>query len=278
MEVLGNARELVKTAVAERVRMLVVGAGLWMDLPRHVEDTEVALVPIVGNVRATNLILRNWDRKYGRVPGAVIVEGPLAGGHLGHSLADLADPENVCLERIIPAVLQVIEPYQQKYGIKIPVIAAGGIHDGHDMARMLRLGASGVQIATSFVVCDECTAHPNFKQMYLDCTEDDLVVIKSPVGMPAKAIVNPFVRGLASNVATRVVCPYHCLKSCKREQALYCIAERLTMAYNGDVTNGLVFAGAKAHLLKKTTTVRGVIQGLLADLKEEGFVPSVPLT
>ncbi|MFA6524647.1 MAG: nitronate monooxygenase family protein [Patescibacteria group bacterium] len=278
MEVLGNALELIKTAVAEKIRMLVVGAGLWIDLPRHVEDPGVALVPMFGNVRAAGLVLRNWDRKYGRIPSAVIVEGPLAGGHLGHSLADLADPTNVCLERILPAVLRVIEPYEQKYGIKIPVIAAGGVHDGHDIARMLRLGASGVQMATNFVVCDECSVHPNFKRMYLDCSEEDLQIIKSPVGMPGRAINNPFLRGMATGVATKVVCPFHCLKSCKREQALYCIAERLLMAYNGDVTNGLVFAGAKAHLLKQTTTVRGLFRDLLDDLRQEGFVPSVQLT
>jgi NAD(P)H-dependent flavin oxidoreductase YrpB (nitropropane dioxygenase family) len=278
MEVLGNAHELIKTAVAEKVRMLVVGAGLWTDLPHHVEDPDVAIVPMFGNVRAAGLVLRNWDRKYGRIPGAVIVEGPLAGGHLGHSLADLADPDNVCLERILPAVLRVIEPYEQKYGTKIPVIAAGGVHDGHDIARMLRLGASGVQMATNFVVCDECTVHTAFKQMYLDCREEDLQIIKSPVGMPGRAINNPFLRGITNGVATKVVCPFHCLKSCKREQALYCIAERLVMAYNGDVINGLVFAGAKAHLLKQTTTVKGLFRELLNDLNEEGFVPSIQLT
>lgn len=271
MGVLSNAVELVKTAVAEKVRMIVYGAGIPTYLPSHVEDPGVALVPIVSSARVVRLILANWDRKFERMPGALILEGPLAGGHLGFSAEQLADPENFCLEKILPEVLKVIEPYQQKYGKRIPVIAAGGIHTGQDIAQMLRLGAAGVQMATRFVVTKECTASNAFKQMYLNCTESDLRIIHSPVGMLGRAISNPFLASLNGGDGSEVVCPFYCLTACKREQAPYCIAKALLLAYKGNVSNGLVFAGAKAHLLKQTTTVENLFKELLDGLQSEGF-------
>ncbi len=266
MGVLANADDLIKAAVKEGIKIIVYGAGLGAKLPALIPDLSVNLVSIVSSSRVAELILRSWDKRYQRTADALILEGPLAGGHLGFSEEQLARPEEYSLEILLPQILETIKPFEDKYGKKIPIIAAGGIYTGKDIGRMLSLGASGVQMATRFVCTEECDVSQEFKQRYLDATEEDIVIIKSPVGMPGRAIYNKFLNDLET-ADSKVKCPYRCLTACKIETAKYCIARALLNSYFGDVDHGLIFCGQNAYRVDKIVTVKELIAELLAELE-----------
>ena len=267
MGVLSNVNDLIMAAVREGVKIIVYGAGLPTKLPGLIEDNSVNLVPIVSSARVAELILRVWDKRYERTADAIILEGPLAGGHLGFSEEQLDHPEKYSLDKLLPEVLETVKTYEDKYGKKIPVIAAGGIFNGKDIARMLSLGASGVQLATRFVCTEECGVSPEFKQAYLDANEEDIVIIKSPVGMPGRAIKNKFLRDLEIKGKLKIKCPYKCLSACKVDKARYCIALALVNSYFGDVDNGLLFCGQNAYRINKIVTVKELISELLTELE-----------
>lgn len=267
MGVLSNVDDLIKTAIAEGVKMIIFGAGLPTRLPELVSDHSVNLVPIISSARVAELILRVWDKRYKRTADGLILEGPLAGGHLGFSEEQLEHPEEYSLEKLLPEVLESIKLYEDKYGKKIPVIAGGGIYDGKDIARMLSLGASGVQMATRFVCTEECDVSREFKQAYIDAREEDIVIIKSPVGMPGRAIKNNFLKELEIKGKQKIKCPYQCLTLCKVESAQYCIALALLNSYFGDVDHGLIFCGQNAYRVNQIVTVKELIQELIAELR-----------
>ncbi len=268
MGVLSNVDDLVKTAVREGIKMIVFGAGLPTKLPALVQDPSVNLVPIVSSSRVAEFILRIWNKRYQRTADALILEGPLAGGHLGFSEEQLKHTEDYSLEKLLPEVLETIKPYEDKYGKKIPIITGGGIYNGKDIARMLSLGASGVQMGTRFVCTEECDVSREFKQAYLDAKQEDIVIIKSPVGMPGRAINNRFLKDLEVKGKLKIKCPYRCLTACKVEKARYCIAQALVNSYFGDVDHGLIFCGQNAYRIDKITTVKKLIHELLSELKE----------
>jgi len=267
MGVLSNVDDLITTAAREGIKIIVYGAGLPVKLPGLVEDSSVNLLPIVSSARVAELILRVWDKRYQRTTDAIILEGPLAGGHLGFSEEQLYQPEKYSLENLLPEVLETVKAYEDKYGKKIPVIAAGGIFNGKDIARMLSLGAAGVQMATRFVCTEECGVSQEFKQSYLDAKEEDIVIIKSPVGMPGRAIKNKFLKDLEIKGKLKIKCPYRCLSVCKVGEAKYCIALALVNSYFGDVDNGLIFCGQNAYRIDKIITVKELISDLLAELE-----------
>lgn len=267
MGVLSNVDDLIMTAIREGIKIIVYGAGLPTKLPGLIEDTSINLVPIVSSARVAEFILRSWDKRYERIPDAIILEGPLAGGHLGFSEEQLGQLDKYSLENLLPEILETIKTYEDKYGKKIPVIAAGGIFDGKDIARMLCLGASGVQMATRFVCTEECDVSHEFKMIYLNAKEEDIVIIKSPVGMPGRAIRNKFLDDLEIKGKLKVNCPYRCLTACKARDARYCIAQALLNSYFGDVDRGLIFCGQNAYRINKIVTVKELISGLLAELE-----------
>ncbi len=267
MEALSNAKDLIKAAVKGGIKMIVVGAGLPLKLPAIVEDDSVNLVPIVSSGRAAGLILRSWDRRYQRTADAFILEGPLAGGHLGFSNEQLDHIDEYSLEKLLPDVLSAVKIYEDKYDKKIPIIAGGGIYDGKDIARMLSMGASGVQMGTRFVCTDECNVSPEFKQAYLDASEQDIAIIKSPVGMPGRAIKNKFLKELENNGKLRIKCQYRCLSACNIEKAKYCIAKALLNSWAGDVDNGLIFCGQNAYRINKIVSVKELFSELCTELK-----------
>ncbi|MCK4344638.1 MAG: nitronate monooxygenase [Bacteroidales bacterium] len=269
MGVLSNADDLIKSSVEEGIKMIVYGAGLPMKLPNLAHDPSVNLVPIISSARVAGLILRVWDQRYEKTADGLILEGPLAGGHLGFSEEQLQQPEKYSLEKLLPEVLETIKPYEDKYGKKIPVIAAGGIFNGKDIAKMLSMGASGVQMGTRFVCTEECDVSQEFKQAYLDSKEEDMVIIKSPVGMPGRAIRNHFLKDLEVKGKLKIKCPYRCLTVCQVEKAQYCIALALVNSYLGDVDNGLIFAGQNAYRCNKIVTVKELIKELLSELEAE---------
>lgn len=267
MGVLSNARDLVETSVREGIKLIVSGASLPLKLPEMVDDATVKILPIISSGRAADLVLRTWDRRYARTADAVILEGPLAGGHLGFSFKELQEPEKHSLSVLLPEVLAAVEPFEKKYGRKIPVVAGGGVFSGADIARMLQAGAAGVQMATRFVCTEECEVAPEFKQAYIDSREEDIVLIQSPVGLPGRAIHNQFLRNLENDTADRLKCPYRCLMTCDIAKARYCIAQALASAYKGDMEKGLVFCGQNAYRVDKIVTVKELIAELRAELE-----------
>ena len=268
MGVLSNVNDLIKASEQEGIKMIVFGAGLPTKLPALVQDPSVNLVPIISSARVAELILRTWDKRYERPTDGLILEGPLAGVHLGFSAEQLEHPEDHSLEKLLPEVLEAIKPYEDKYGKKIPVITAGGIYTGKDIARMLSLGASGVQMGTRFVCTEECDVSQEFKQTYLEAKKEDIVIIKSPVGMPGRAINNRFLKDLEVKGNLKIKCPYRCLTACDVKTARYCIAQALLNSYFGDVGHGLIFCGQNAYRVDKIITVKELFQELLCELKE----------
>jgi NAD(P)H-dependent flavin oxidoreductase YrpB (nitropropane dioxygenase family) len=267
MGVLSNADGLVKTAVEEGVKIIIFGAGLPLKLPTLVEDPSVNLLPIVSSARAAKLILQAWDRKYERTANGIVLEGPLAGGHLGFSAEQLETPDDYALEKLLPELVETLKSFEDKFGTQIPVIAAGGVFDGCDIARMLSLGASGVQMATRFVCTHECDVSQEFKQAYLDAKEEDIVIIKSPVGIPGRAIRNKFLRDLEEQGSVAVRCPYKCLTACKMQDARFCIAAALLNSYFGDTDNGLIFSGQNSHRIDKIVSVKELVAELMDGVK-----------
>ncbi len=268
MGVLSNVDDLLRAAVEEGIKIIVFGAGLPMRLPKVVEDPFVNLVPIVSSARGAELILRGWAKRFDRTAGAIILEGPLAGGHLGFTAEQLQHLEEHALDKLVPELVDTVKPFEDRYGRRIPVIAAGGIFDGADIARMLSLGASGVQMATRFVCTEECDASAEFKQTYLDAMEDDIVIVKSPVGLLGRAIRNKFLEDLETVDKLEIRCRYRCLSVCKVAEAKFCIAQALVNAYLGDIDHGLVFCGRNAHRIHEIVTVRELINGLLEELRQ----------
>lgn len=267
MGVLSNVEDLIVASVNEGVGMIVFGAGLPTRLPALVEEGSANLVPIISSARVGKLILRMWDRRYSRIPDGLILEGPLAGGHLGFSYDQLKQPEMYSLEILLPQVLETIEPYEDKFGRKIPVIVAGGIYDGKDIAHMLSIGASGVQMATRFVCTVECDVSEEFKQAYLDSEEEDIVITKSPVGMPGRAIRNKFIKDLEADAKSKIKCFYRCLTACDVKTAKYCIALALINAWKGDVDQGLILCGQNAYRVREIVTVKELISELIAGIE-----------
>jgi nitronate monooxygenase len=265
--VLSNARDLIQTSVREGIKVIVSGASLPLKLPEMVEDATVKLLPIISSGRAADLILRTWDKRYARTADAVVLEGPLAGGHLGFSFEQLREPEKYSLSVLLPEVLAAVKPFEEKYRRKIPVVAGGGIFTGADIARLLQAGASGVQMATRFVCTDECEVAPEFKQAYLDSKVDDIVIINSPVGLPGRAIHNQFLRNLEAGTLERLKCPYRCLTTCNIAEARYCIALALVNAYQGDMDKGLVFCGQNAYRVNEIVSVKKLIAELRAEIE-----------
>jgi nitronate monooxygenase len=267
MVALSNFEDLAKTSAREGVELIVSGAGLPLKLPKYAADTSVNLLPIVSSGRAATLILKTWDKRFNTTADALVLEGPLAGGHLGFSYEQLQNPEQYSLEILLPEVLEAIKPYEDKYGKKIPVIAAGGIYDGKDIARMLRLGASGVQMATRFVGTYECDVADEFKQAYLDAKAEDIAIIKSPVGMPARAIKNKFIKDLEIKEKIPIQCYYRCLIACKVSEARYCIAKRLVNSCEGRTDEGVIFCGSYAYRVNKIVTVKELMAELVREIE-----------
>ena len=245
MYALTDYEELVEVAVKENIDLIISGAGIAKNLPRLVGENHISLVPIVSDKRVAKIITRAWS-KYGKVPDAFIVEGPEAGGHLGFGYDDLVNNTSLRLEEIAKDVIDFAND-PGNFDRQVPVVVAGGIYTGKDIAHYRELGAAGVQMATRFVTTHECDADDRFKQAYLDTTEEDMVIIKSPVGMPGRAIRNSFLERVMNEEKIEFKCNFNCLKSCKPEESSYCIAKALVGAQRGDFKEGFAFAGANAY-------------------------------
>ncbi len=259
---MNNYRELVMTAIEEGIDLVVTGAGLPLELPELVKGTHTKIAPVISSGKAAAVISKMYDRKFQITADLFIVEGPEAGGHLGFKAEDIESGNYQTLDELVPEVLEAIRPYEEKYGKKIPVIAAGGIFTGEDIARMISLGASGVQMATRFVGTEECDAHPNFKQAYLNANKEDIRLIKSPVGMPGRAIHNDFAQTLDEG-DIRVRRCYNCLIPCDPKTTPYCISDALMSSVQGE--NGLIFAGSNAYRVNAIVKVQDLFDELVSE-------------
>ncbi len=262
MVALTDYENLVKTAVEENVDMIIAGAGLPLDLPKFLNGKDIKLIPIISSSRAFQIICRRWQSHFNKLPDAVIVEGVHAGGHLGYSYESVTGNTALTLEQIVEDVIIVANSFEPI----IPVIAAGGIFDGEDIARFLRLGVSGVQMATRFVCTDECDVHPNFKQAYLNAKAGDITIIKSPVGLPGRVINNSFVEKIKQGKTVPFECNYKCLRTCEPEKAPYCIAKVLANAAKGKMDESFAFAGSNAGKCNEIIPVKKLVEKLVEEL------------
>lgn len=259
-----NYEEMVKKAAESGADIIISGAGLPKNLPELVKGTNTMIAPIVSSDRAANLICKLWTTKYNYVPDMIVIEGPKAGGHLGFKLEEL-NQEDVNIYDIVSKVKEVAKQYEEKYKKNIPVIAAGGIYDGKDIVKALNSGANGVQIATRFVATEECDADIKFKEAYVQAKSEDVVIIKSPVGMPGRAINNKFLNNLSEFKLKKCL---NCIKTCDRKTIPYCITQALINSVNGDIDNGLVFCGSNVDRIDKITTVEDLMDELVKEAKE----------
>ena len=262
----------VRTAIEEKVDIVFSGAGLPFDLPkilnetceRKKEELKTKLVPIVSSGRAAAIIAKKWLARHSYLPDAFVVEGPQAGGHLGFSKEHLDDPA-YSLETLVPQVVEAVKAFEDKAGRPIPVIAGGGVYSGEDIARFLDLGAAGVQMGTRFVATHECDADDRFKQTYLDAGESDVTIIKSPVGMPGRALGNEFIDSMREGGKKPFKCIFKCLSTCDPQQAPYCIASALINAMKGNLERGFAFCGANVPRINKIVSVHELIASLEAE-------------
>lgn len=267
MVAMTNFTDMVKTAIAEKVDILIAGAGLPLDMPSFLKKESITkLVPIVSSARAAKIICEKWKANYDYLPDAVIVEGPMAGGHLGFKEEQIGDSD-YRLEKLVPEIVNELKLFEEKYNQSIPLIAAGGIYTGQDIHDILKLGASGVQMGTRFVTTDECDASQAFKQTYIDAEERDIEIIKSPVGMPGRAILSSFIEKVRAGKKQPKKCPFKCIKTCDISKSPYCIIVALMNAFKGNFENGYAFAGANAFRATSISSVKEVFQSLLNEYR-----------
>jgi len=276
MVALSDYDELSLVAVEEGADLVFLGAGLPLKNPKTLSldilrKVPIKVVPIVSSARAANIIFQYWVKNYNHVPDAVVVEGPLAGGHLGFKKEQINDP-NYTLEKILHEVISVIKTFEQQFNKNIPVIAAGGIYTGVDIHKFIKLGVQGVQMATRFVATYECDADVRFKEAYVKCKEEDLIIIDSPVGLPGRAIRNKFLDEVSSGVRKPFKCPWKCLKTCDFRKVPYCIALALTKAKKGKLEDGFAFAGANAFRVDKIVSVKELIETLLLEYERAASI------
>ncbi|MDD2524032.1 MAG: nitronate monooxygenase family protein [Endomicrobiia bacterium] len=265
MAVVSDFEDLVKIAVNEKVDLIIVGGGLPLKNPlKNFGKVKTKILLKVSSARAASLLFKYWDKNYNTVPDGVVVEGPLAGGHLGFKPETLNDPQNK-LECLVPEVIQAVIPFRNKFKKDIPVIAAGGIYTGADMCKFIKMGASAVKMATRFVATYECDASEEFKKTYINCTKEDIGIIKSPVGLPGRAILNDFTREIAAGHKKPFNCLWKCLKTCDYKISPYCISMALVNARNGNLKDGFAFAGANAYLVDKIVSVKELIQSIMQE-------------
>ena len=229
--------ELAKLAMQHGADALFAGAGFSRDMFVWGREYGVEVVPIVGSARVAQL-----SEKFGA--SAVVVEGYEAGGHLG---------TDRLMRDLLPEIVEAVD---------IPVIAAGGVVTGQDIAEVLDMGAAGVQMGSRFAATEESSAPDEFKQMYVDATDDEVVIIKSPVGMPARGLRSPFQRRVESGEKIEMAPCRSCLKQCHKD---YCIIDRLERSQRGDLETGLIFSGASAARIHDVPKVADLVDRLVSE-------------
>lgn len=269
MMALTDHEALIKTALDEDIDLIIMGAGLPLKIPALIADAghqgcRTRLAVKVSSAKAAKLIFQYWSNKYNIIPDAVVVEGPLAGGHLGFKKEELTGPV-IPLYKLIEETVDTVYPFERQFGKEIPVIAAGGIYTGKEVYDILQSGAKAAKLGTRFVTTDECDASTAFKESYLSCNQDDIVIISSPVGLPGRVVNNPFVEEILQGHTKPFKCAWNCLSACNFREAPYCIAQVLFNAARGKMGEGFAFAGANAYRAARIQPVSEVICELMQE-------------
>lgn len=251
--------EYVKSAVKAGIDIVISGAGLPIDLPKYVEGSKTKIAPIVSSLKSLTVICRMWERKYQTAPDLVVIEGPKAGGHLGFSREELETVTDEAYDDVIVSIIEKVKEYSEKFSKKIPVVVAGGIYERKDMEHVMKLGADGVQMGTRFVTTKECDADEAYKQSYIKAKKEDIKIVQSPVGMPGRAILNPFLEKVKTEKCKVKHC-YQCIVTCDKKTIPYCITEALVNAAEGRVDEGLLFCGENAYRADKIETVAEIME------------------
>ena len=251
--------EYVKSAVKAGIDIVISGAGLPIDLPKYVEGSKTKIAPIVSSLKSLTVICRMWEQKYQTAPDLVVIEGPKAGGHLGFSREELETVTDEAYDDVIVSIIEKVKEYSEKFSKKIPVVVAGGIYERKDMEHVMKLGADGVQMGTRFVTTKECDADEAYKQSYIKAKKEDIKIVQSPVGMPGRAILNPFLEKVKTEKCKIKHC-YQCIVTCDKKTIPYCITEALVNAAEGRVDEGLLFCGENAYRADKIETVAEIME------------------
>lgn len=262
MVALNNYKEIVKECVKNKIDLIISGAGIPKELPEYVQGTNTKIAPIVSSLRCCKLIVKHWIKKYNYIPDMIVIEGPEAGGHLGFKREELKEENKPKLEDITKEIVEYVKEVQKENNKEIPVIAAGGIWDNKDINKYLRLGASGVQMATRFVATYECDASDAFKQTYVKAKKEDIKIINSPVGMPGRAVYNDFIKQ-TENEKCKIEKCYKCIKTCDVANTPYCITKALINAVKGDIEHALIFCGSNVDKVKEMVSVHDLMQELV---------------
>lgn len=265
MVALKKYSEIVKECVKQKIDLIISGAGIPKELPEYVKGSNTKIAPIISSLRCCKLIVRHWIKKYNYVPDMIVIEGPEAGGHLGFKIDELEEKTKPKLEDITKEVVEYVKEVESETGKNIPVIVAGGIWDSKDIKKFLNLGASGVQMATRFVATDECDASIEFKKAYVNAKNEDIKIIKSPVGMPGRAINNAFIKKV-ENEKYKIDKCYNCIKTCNVQNSPYCITKALINSVKGKVDDGLIFCGSNVSKIKEIVSVHDLMKELICEL------------
>lgn len=258
--------QMVEVAIKNKIDAIISGAGLPMNLPGFVKGTKVKIAPIVSSGKAARLICKTWDRRYHVAPDFVVIEGSKAGGHLGFHKEDVLNKTTAKLADIFKEVKETLQPFVEKYQKEIPIFVAGGVYDADDIKQFMDLGADGVQMATRFICTEECDADIKYKEAFINAKKEDIEIVKSPVGMPGRAIMTKLTERLKNDERIPVKRCYNCLVPCDVKTTPYCISSALINAAKGNLDEGLVFSGSNGYRNDKIVTVKELMDEL-----KEGF-------
>lgn len=265
MVAMRHYEEYVRAAIDAGADLILSGAGLPTDLPRIAGDSRAKLAPIVSTDKSAKVILKYWGRKYKRMPDLLVIEGPKAGGHLGFTKEQLKAYDQAAYDAEVSDILDTVRSYEEEFQCRIPVALAGGIENKAQAEHAFSLGVDAIQAATRFVTTEECDAHIKYKEAYLNAKETDIVIVKSPVGMPGRAILNPFMEKVMAGERIPHSSCHGCLPKCNPSEIPYCITDALVHAARGEVDDALLFCGAYAYKADHLETVKEVIDSLMPE-------------
>ena len=265
MVAMRHYEEYVRAAIDAGADLILSGAGLPTDLPRIAGDSRAKLAPIVSTDKSAKVILKYWGRKYKRMPDLLVIEGPKAGGHLGFTKEQLKAYDQAAYDAEVSDILDTVRSYEEEFQCRIPVALAGGIENKAQAEHAFSLGVDAIQAATRFVTTEECDANIKYKEAYLNAKETDIVIVKSPVGMPGRAILNPFMEKVMAGERIPHSSCHGCLQKCNPSEIPYCITDALVHAARGEVDDALLFCGAYAYKADHLETVKEVIDSLMPE-------------
>lgn len=249
--------QCVTTAMDAGADAIISGAGLPLKLPELAAGRDVLIAPIVSSGKAASLICRSWQKRYQRLPDFLVLEGSLAGGHLGFPLEQLQSGTTSPLPQLLDEVIEATKPFGH-----LPVFVAGGIESGKELVNWIEAGAAGVQVATQFIATHECDASQGYKEIMVNAKPQDVTIVKSPVGMPGRALLSPLMERVAQGRRELIKHCSRCLAHCNPAETPYCITKALIDGVEGKWETGLFFCGANVGNIKEIVSVKQLVSRL----------------